>query len=99
MNAEPGTNHSTNPTNRNGNSTVVNLSTYSAYMPVNLFCTYAIYPLDPQKKSAVTVRSLHVVQSADPHFIGSRHKAMPMVTFDPNKSNFSLYQKRSVALK
>jgi len=25
------------------------------------------YPLDPQKKSAVTVRILPVVQSADPH--------------------------------
>jgi len=27
----------------------------------------AFYPLDPQKKSAVTVRILPVVQSADPH--------------------------------
>jgi len=28
--------------------------------------TSAFYPLDPQKKSAVTIRILHVVQSACP---------------------------------
>jgi len=31
----------------------------------------AFYPLDPQKKSAVTVRILPVVRSADPHFTRS----------------------------
>jgi len=33
----------------------------------------AFCPLDPQKKSAVTVRILPVVQSADPHLIRSRY--------------------------